>query len=260
MEALANSVAQNGPQRLAVDELGEHPAEDPEQDRVDVEQPGDEHQREEPRDDEVLDGVDAEDLQRVELLADLARAEVGGDRGARDAREHDRGDDRADLADRGEHEDPAEAVQRPEDRQEVRGLQAGGGVADADRRDQQRKPAQPQREQELRDELAPVRVGGAQRGDDGPARQDHHVPDFLDEVPRREERPLCCAANHFLYPSSGHSRRIRAALRELYAMRWRSATLHAWKRNPLRGLTAGVAPATGREAGGAPATGIVAPL
>ena len=81
-EAFANSVFQNGPERAAVDELGEDPAEQAEQHRVDVEQAGDDHQREEARHDEVLDRVDAEHLQRVELLAHLARAEVGGDRGA----------------------------------------------------------------------------------------------------------------------------------------------------------------------------------
>ena len=91
---------------------GEDPAEDAEQQRVDVEQAGHDHQREEARDDEVLDRVDAEHLQRVELLADLARAQIGGDRGARDAREHDRGDERPDFADRGEHEEAAEAVER----------------------------------------------------------------------------------------------------------------------------------------------------
>ena len=61
------------------------PAEDPEQQRVDVEQAGHDHQRQEARHDEVLDRVDAEHLQRVELLAHLARAEVGGDRRARHA-------------------------------------------------------------------------------------------------------------------------------------------------------------------------------
>ena len=44
------------------------------------------HQRQEARHDQVLDRVDAEHLQGVELLADLAGAEVGGDRGAGDAR------------------------------------------------------------------------------------------------------------------------------------------------------------------------------
>ena len=107
------------------------------------------HQREEPRHDQVLDRVDAEHLERVELLADLARAEVGGDRGAGHAGEHDRVDERRELADRGEHEEAAEPVERAEQHQEVRGLQARRLVAERDRRDQQREPAQPQREHEL---------------------------------------------------------------------------------------------------------------
>ena len=71
-------------ERRVVDERREHAAEDAEQQRVDVEQPGDQHQRQEARHDEVLDRVDAEHLERVELLADLAGAEVGGDRRAGD--------------------------------------------------------------------------------------------------------------------------------------------------------------------------------
>ena len=118
----------------------------------------DDHQREEARHDEVLDGVDAEHLQRVELLAHLARAEVGGDRGAGDAGDDDRGDQRPDFADRGEHEEAAEAVERAEQREEVRRLQAGRAIADRHGRDQQRKPDQAQREEELRDELASVRI------------------------------------------------------------------------------------------------------
>ncbi len=141
--------------------------------------PGHDHQREEARHDEVLDGVDAEHLQRVELLAHLARAEVGRDRGAGDTGDDDRGHARADLANRAEHEEAAEAVERAEDRQEVGGLQAGRGVAEADGRDQQREPAQPQREEELRDELAAVGVGRAQGGHDRPPGEDHHVPKFL---------------------------------------------------------------------------------
>ena len=74
-------------ERRAVDERRDDAAEDAEQQRVDVEQARDEHQRQEARDDEVLDRVDAEHLQRVELLADLAGAEVGGDRRAGDAGE-----------------------------------------------------------------------------------------------------------------------------------------------------------------------------
>ena len=124
VEAFVKNVAQNGPSGAPLTSVGDDAAEDAEQQRVDVEQAGDEHQRQEARHDEVLDRVDAEHLQRVELLADLARAEVGGDRGARHAGEHDRGHERRELADRGEHEEAAEAVQRAEQHEEVRRLQA----------------------------------------------------------------------------------------------------------------------------------------
>ena len=93
-----------------------------------VEQAGHEHQREEARDDEVLDRVDAEHLQRVELLADLARAEVGRDRRAGDAGDDDRADHGRELADHREHEEAAHAVERAEQRQEVRRLQPGRRV------------------------------------------------------------------------------------------------------------------------------------
>src|SRR3712207_6921553 len=62
-------------ERRAVGERRHHAAEDAEQQRVDVEQARDEHQGQEARDDEVLDRVDAEHLERVELLADLAGAD-----------------------------------------------------------------------------------------------------------------------------------------------------------------------------------------
>ena len=124
VEALLSSVAKNGSQRGVEGERGQHAAEDAEDQRVDVEQAGDDHQRQEARHHQVLDRVDAEHLQRVELLADLARAEVGGDRGAAHAGEDDRRHERGELADRGEHEEAAEAVDRAEDDQEVARLQA----------------------------------------------------------------------------------------------------------------------------------------
>src|SRR3954466_14482970 len=167
------------PERRAVDEGRDDAAEDAEQHGVDVEQAGHEHEGEEPRHDEVLDRVDAEHLERVELLADLARAEVGGDRRARDTGQDDRVDERGELADRGEHEEPAEAVERAEEHEEVRRLQARRGVAERDGRDQQRKPAEPQGEEELADELAAIGIRRAEGGDDRLARQDHHVPDLF---------------------------------------------------------------------------------
>ena len=184
------------PQRAALVELGEQAAEEAEQDGVDVEQAGDHHQRQEAGDDEVLDRVHAQHLQRVELLAHLAGAEVGGDRGAGHPGQHDRGDQRPDFADRRQHEEAAEAIERAEQRQEVARLQPRGSVADGDGGDQQRQPAEPQREQELRHELPAVGVGRGQRRPDRLARQDHHVPEFLEHMADGHKGPLCSGANH----------------------------------------------------------------
>jgi len=60
------------------------------------------HAGEDARDDEALDRVDAEHHHRVELLADLARAEVGGDGGSARAGDQQRGGDRPGLADDGQ--------------------------------------------------------------------------------------------------------------------------------------------------------------
>ena len=68
------------------------------------------------RHDEVLDRVDAQHLQRVELLADLAGAEVGGDRRAGDPGDDDGGHEWADFADRGQDEEAAEPIEGAEQR------------------------------------------------------------------------------------------------------------------------------------------------
>ena len=115
-----------------VGELGEDAAGDPEQKGVDVEQAGDQHQGKEAGHDQVLDRVDAEDLERVELLADLAGAEVGGDRGAGDAGDDDRGHERGELTDRGEDEEAAEAIEGAEEGEEVGRLKPGGAEAEGD--------------------------------------------------------------------------------------------------------------------------------
>ena len=57
--------------RLVIEQLGADPAADPEDQRVDVEQAGDQHQGQEAGHDQVLDRVHPEHLQGVELLADL---------------------------------------------------------------------------------------------------------------------------------------------------------------------------------------------
>ena len=63
--------------------------------------------------------------------------------------DHDRRHAGTDLAYRPQHEEPAEAVERAEDREEVGRLKPRSGVTDADGRDEQRKPAQAQRKEEL---------------------------------------------------------------------------------------------------------------
>ena len=154
-----------------------------------------------------LTGSTPKHLERVELLADLARAEVGGDRGAGHAGHDHRVDPGRELADRGQDEEAAEAVERAEEGEEVGRLHARGAVAEGDRRDQEREPAKAQREQELRHELAAVGVGRADRRDDRLAGQDHHVPDLLEEVLGGQEGPVGGGADHLplLRPRCRHS-------------------------------------------------------
>ena len=79
----------------------------------------------EARHDEVLDRVDAEHLQGVELLAHLARTEVGGDRRAGHARDHDRGDQRPQFADHDDHEELSQTVKGTDQDEEVGRLEPG---------------------------------------------------------------------------------------------------------------------------------------
>ena len=148
---------------LVVDQLGGDAGGEAEDDREDVEQRGDHHQRQEARHDQVLDRVDAEHLQGVELLADLPGSEVGGDRGAGDAGDDHGGDQRPDPADRGEDEEAAEPVERAEDLQWAGRLQARRAETEREGRDQQREPAELQREEELVDQLLAVGIGRPQR-------------------------------------------------------------------------------------------------
>src|SRR5205823_11562640 len=61
---------------------------------------------------------------------------------------------------------------------------------------EQREPAQPQRKQELDHELAAVRIRRPQRRHDRLPREDHHVPDLLEQVLRRQERSVSYGPNH----------------------------------------------------------------
>ena len=208
MRRVVEQRGEERPERRVEGQRGQHAAEDAEEQRVDVEQAGDDHQRQEARHDEVLDRVDAEHLERVELLADLARAEVGGDRRAADAGEDDRGHERGELADRGEHEEAAEAVDRAEQDEEVARLEPRRAVAERDRRDR----AAGTSTAAARTGTAartPCRTGTAAAGPrhDRLAGQDHHVADLLEQVLRRQECSVGYCSNHsLLSPPSGDPR------------------------------------------------------
>ena len=163
VSALLPSVAKNGPSGAWLTSVARTPPKIPNSSAKMSNRPVTIISDQEARHDQVLDRVDAHDHQRVELVADLARAEVGGDRGAGDSGHHDRGHERRELPDRGEDEEAAEAVQRAEQRERVGRLQPGRLVAERDRREQHRKPADAQREQELLHELDPVRIRRASR-------------------------------------------------------------------------------------------------
>ena len=144
-----------------------------------------------------LIGSTPENLEGVELLADLAGAEVGGDRGAGDAGDDDRGHERRELADRGEHEEAAEPVEGSEQGEDVGRLQARGAEAEGDGRDQQREPAELEGEEELADELLAVRIRRFHRGDERASSEDHHFPDLFEEGLRRGEGlPYRCGSIH----------------------------------------------------------------
>ena len=160
-------------------------------------------------DDEVLDRVDPEDLEGVELLADLAGPEVGGDRRPGDPGDHDRGHEGGELADRGQDEEAAEAVEGPEQGQEVGRLKARGAEPEGDRGDQHRKPAQLQGEDELGDELAAVGVGGPDRGRDRLAGEDHHVPHLLEQALGGQKCPIGDGSDHLLLRARTQPRATR---------------------------------------------------
>ena len=196
MDALFSSEAKNGPSGASNDRVARIAPGQPEDDREHVEQPRHDHQRQEARHDEVLDRVHAEHLERVELLADLAGAEVGRDRRAADAGEDDRRDERRELADRGEHEEAAEPVDGAEQDQEVARLEPRRAVAHGEHRDRERHPAEAQHEEELLHELGAVRIRRPQRGDQRLAGQDHHVADLLEQVLGRQEHPVSGGSDH----------------------------------------------------------------
>src|SRR6202011_955628 len=100
------------------------------------------------------------------------------------------------------------------------------------------------REQELGDELAAVGIGGPQGRPDRLARKDHHVPEFLEHVPRREKRPLGDATNHLCLPLLGSRTLVLGTLRHACTVRYATR----FRRPYRRASTAGVVPP--REGGG----------
>ena len=109
------------------------------------------------------------------------------------------------LADRGEHEEAAEPVDRAEQDQEVARLEPRRAVAERDRRDRERQPAEPQHEEELLHELGAVRIRRPERRHQRLAGQDHHVADLLEQVLGRQEHPVCGGSDHstVCYHSTG---------------------------------------------------------
>jgi len=100
------------------------------------------------------------------------------------------------LTDHGQHEEAAETVDRAEQDEEVRRLQAGRAVGHGDHANDHRRPAQPQREQELRDELAPVGIGRAQRRHQRLAGEHHDVAGLLQRVAGGEHEAVGGRTDH----------------------------------------------------------------
>jgi hypothetical protein len=87
------------------DHVEEVAADDADHGHQAVEEERHEHRRQHARHDQALQRADAEHLHRVDLVADLAGAEVGADGRAAGAGDEQRGDDRARLADDAEDGD-----------------------------------------------------------------------------------------------------------------------------------------------------------
>ena len=141
-----------------------------------------------------------QDLERVELFADLPRPEVGGDRGTGDAGHDDGGHERGELTDRCEDEEATESVEGAEEGEEVRCLESRGAEAERHGRDQEREPAELEGKEELADELVAVRIRGPYRRADRPTGEQDQFSDLGEEIASRGERPVCCCSDHLLAP------------------------------------------------------------
>ncbi len=93
------------------------------------------HRGDDLRQDEVRGGVDAHDLQRVDLLGDAHGADLGGDGRSHLAGQNERHDRRGELQDHGFARGVADQVLRNEGRLQVDGHLQGDDRADEDRDD-----------------------------------------------------------------------------------------------------------------------------
>ena len=95
---------------------------------------------------------------------------------------------------------PPKPVDRPEQDQEVPRLQPRRPVAERDRRDHQRQPTEPQHEQELLHELRPIRERRPHSRHQRLARQNHHVPNLLQQGLRRQKDAISSATDQLAPP------------------------------------------------------------
>ena len=197
---------QAGQQRHARDERAGRDVLDEHDEEVAPGEPDDgddriEHQRNEcrgehPRHHQRLDGVDADHLHRVDLLADRPRAEVRAHRGGTGAGDDDRGDDGSDLGDRCQRGASSGQVTRADlDEHDVEREDDEDGVGN--RQHQRRNDRHPGHEPDLIEQLAPCERPSERRRE-GLAGHHH-------EVAHCERR---------LRPSSSHGRRPRFPIRQ----------------------------------------------
>ena len=155
-------VVEEGAGRRAVEEdRGRERPEDAGPERQQVEDRHHQPERDDAGQDQVADRVDPEHLERLELLADLAGADLGGDRRAERAGDDRRRQDRAELAQERDRRDRRDPVDRAERRGERAALDPDRREADHEGDDRRRAERDPEREDELADELLPPREAGA---------------------------------------------------------------------------------------------------
>ena len=147
-------VEERARRRAVEDGRGDERAADPGPEGEQVEHRHHQRQGDDPRQDEVADRVDPEHLERLELLADLAGADLGGDRRAERAGDDRRRQQRAELAQEGDGRDGGDPVDRAERRGQRAALDPDRREADDEGDDARRAEGDPEREDELAHELA----------------------------------------------------------------------------------------------------------